>query len=66
MGYLHSDPTANRAVGAIEREMKKMEQEAERIRELRRSNQLSFEEEERARRRFRGIYRPLFERAMRG
>ena len=66
MSNLHADPTANRAVGSVEREYKMMQKEAERIRILRRNNMLSFEEEERARRRFIGIYKPLFERAMQG
>lgn len=66
MSNLHADPTANRAVGSIEREYKMMQKEAERIRILRRNNMLSFEEEERARRRFIGIYKPLLERAMQG
>ena len=66
MGYLHSDPTANRAVGAVERELRAMQKEAERIRVLRRNNMLSAEEEARARRRCIGIYKPLLERALRG
>ena len=66
MSNLHADPTANRAVGSVEREFRRMQLEAERIRVLRRNNMLSFEEEERARRRFIGIYKPLFERAMQG
>ena len=63
---MHADPTANRAVGALERELKMMRREAERIRALRRSNLLTPEEERRARRRFRGIYRPLLEKALMG
>ena len=66
MSYLHSDPTANRAIGALEREMERMRMEADRLRALRRSNLLSFEEEQKARRRFIGIYRPLLERALHG
>ncbi len=66
MSYLHSDPTANRAIGSLDREYKMMQSEAERIRTLRRSNMLSFEEEQKARRRFIGIYRPLLERALQG
>jgi len=66
MSRMHSDPTANRAIGTIEREMKMMQKEADRIRALRRSNQLSPDEERRARRRFIGIYRPMLERALLG
>ena len=66
MSYLHRDPTANAAVGSVEREYKQMQKEAERIRALRRSNALTREEEQRARRRFIGIYRPLLEKALRG
>lgn len=66
MSNLHADPTANRAIGSIEREMRLMQKEADRIRSLRRSNMLSSEEERRARRRFRGIYRPLLDRALLG
>lgn len=66
MSYLHSDPTANAAVGSIDRELRQMRKEAERIRALRRNNALTREEEQRARRRFIGIYRPLLEKALKG
>lgn len=66
MSYLHSDPTANAAVGSIDRELRQMRKEAERIRVLRRNNALTREEEQRARRRFIGIYRPLLEKALKG
>ena len=62
--HMHADPTACRAIGSIEKELKRMRKEAERLRVLRRSNMLSSEEEERARRRFIGIYKPLLERAL--
>jgi len=61
----YSDPTANAAVGSLEKEFKRMQKEAERIRALRLSGQLTSEEEERARRRFIGIYRPMLEKALR-
>jgi len=66
MSRMHSDPTANRAIGSVDREIRRMKKEAERIRVLRLSNLLTFEEERRARCRFIGIYRPLLEKALRG
>jgi len=64
MRYLHSDPTANAAVGAADRQLAGMRREAERIRALRLSGQLTRREEELARRRFIGIFRPLLEAAL--
>ena len=66
MSRMHSDPTANRAIGAIDREIRRMRGEAERIRVLRLNNMLTSEEEKRARRRFIGIYKPMLEKALRG
>lgn len=62
----HSDPTANAAIGRLDREMKRMRRDAEHIGLLYRTGRLSYEEELAARRRFTGIYRPMLERALRG
>lgn len=62
----YSDPTANAAIGAVDRELKKKRKEAEKIRERMLSGQFSWEDEQRARRRFTGIFRPILEEALRG
>lgn len=65
MSNYYSDPTANAAIGAVDRELKLMRKEAERIRSLRQRGQLTPGEEARARRRFAGIYRRLLLEALR-
>ena len=63
MGY-YSDITGNTAAGNVDRELKKMKKEAERLAQLRSRGKLTYEEIMTARRRFRGIYRPLLEKAI--
>ena len=63
MNY-YSDITGNTAAGNVDRELKKMKKEAERLALLHSRGKLSYEEIMAARRRFRGIYRPLLEKAI--
>lgn len=64
MRFHRSDPTANAAIGAVDKELKQMRKEAERLRSLRRSNRLTPAQEEQARRRFTGIFRPIWKEVM--
>lgn len=59
MSNNHADPTANAAIGAIQKEWKKKEAEAKRLAALRKKGLLSPEAEAAARSQFRGIYRGL-------
>lgn len=56
MGY-YSDPTAARALGAINREFSAMEKKAKRLKKLYYEGKLSPEALERAQSQFTGIYR---------
>ena len=56
MSY-YSDPTANAAIGAVDREIRRMRKRAEQIRHRRQKGLLTKQEEEAARREFVGIYR---------
>ena len=60
MGY-HSDPTADRALGSINREFARLEKRAERICEQLENGTLSPEEFERAHAQFRGVYRHVLD-----
>ena len=64
MSY-YSNPTANAAIGAVDKEMKAMQKKARRLKELRRKGLLTPQEEALARRQFIGIYRRLLEEALR-
>lgn len=64
MSY-YSNPTANAAIGAVDKEMKAMQKKALRLKELRRKGLLTPQEEALARRQFIGIYRRLLEDALR-
>lgn len=64
MKYHRADPTANAAIGAADRELKQKRREAERLRALLQSGQLTPEMEEQARRRFTGIFKPILEKAL--
>lgn len=59
-----NDPTANAAIGAVDRELKRMRREAERLRALRQRGQLTPEQEEQARARYTGIFRPIWAEVM--
>ncbi len=56
MGY-YSDPTANAALGNINREFSKLEKKAKKIREQLNKGTLSDEALEREQARFKGLYR---------
>ena len=60
----HSDPTANAAIGAVDRQLRRMRREAEHIASLRRQGRFTPEMEAEARRRFIGIFRPILEKAL--
>lgn len=66
MANYRNDPTANAAIGAIDRELRQKVREAEAIREKRRRGELTPEEELEARRRFTGIFRHILEDALNG
>lgn len=63
MSY-YSDPTANAAIGAVDREIRMMRRRAEQIRHRRQKGLLTPEEEARARRQFVGIYRRFLREAL--
>jgi len=65
-GSTHRDPTANAAIGAVDRQLRRMRREAEQIALLNRQGKFTPEMEAAARRRFTGIFRPLLEKALRG
>ena len=66
MRYSNNSPTSSAAIGNVERQLRQMRREAERIRRRYLHGLLSPEEEEQARQKFRGIFRPLLEDALRG
>lgn len=65
MRYNSNSPTSSIAIGNVDRELRQMRKEAQRLRTLYLQGRLSSEEEERARIRFRGIFKPLLEDALR-
>lgn len=56
MSY-YSDPTANAAIGTVDREIRRLRKRAEQIRHRRQKGLLTKQEEEDARREFVGTYR---------
>lgn len=64
MSSYYRDPTANAAMGAVDKEMKRMKKRAEKLRELRDLGKLTPEAEALARRQFTGIFRPILRKAM--
>lgn len=60
----YSDPTASAAIGAVDRELRLARREARRLRKLRDRGQLTWQEEQAARRRFTGICRRVLEDAL--
>lgn len=62
MSY-YSNPTANAAIGAVDKELNMMRKKAKRLAALRRAGKLSPEEELRQRRQFVGIYKRLLQEA---
>lgn len=63
MSY-YSNPTANAAIGTIDREIRKMEKRAKRLKERKERGQLSPAQEAAAYRQFTGIFRPILERTL--
>ena len=64
MSY-YSDPTAARALGAINREFNRYEKEAKKLCKLYREGKLSEEAWEKAHHRFTGIYRHILDNVLR-
>ncbi len=64
MSNYRSDPTANAAIGAVDRELKMMRKEAERLGQRYRKGLLTVAEETAARKKFIGIYRRLLTDAL--
>ena len=64
MKYISSNPTANAAIGAVDKELAHMRKEAARLKALKRQGRLLPAQEQAARRRFTGIYKRLLEEAL--
>ncbi len=64
MANYHSDPTANAAIGTVDKEFKTMRKIAERLKALRKSGRLTPEAEARARSQFTGIFSHILENAL--
>ena len=64
MSNYRSDPTANAAIGAVDRELKQMRKRAEQIRARHRKGLLTRQEELNARMQFTGIFRHLLREAV--
>ena len=56
----YSDPTANAAIGAVERELREKKKTAKKLKELRKSGLLTEEMLMQARRQFTGIFTHLY------
>lgn len=63
MSY-YSDPTANAAIGTVDREIRRLRKRAEQIRRRRQKGLLTKQEEEDARREFVGIYKRFLMEAL--
>lgn len=66
MNYNHSDPTANAALGAFDRELRNARKQGQRLRALRLSGHLTYEEERRTLDRLKGVFRRAAEEEMAG
>lgn len=64
MKNYRNDPTANTAIGSVDRELSRRRKEAERAARLIRRGRLTLEEEMRIRARFTGIFRRALEDAL--
>lgn len=60
----YSNPTANAAIGAVDREIWMMRKRAEQIKQRRKNGQLTVEELAKARRQFVGIYARFLREAL--
>ena len=65
MANHYSDPTANAAIGSIDREMRTMRKTAEWLGRMKSLGLLSPEQIANARRQFTGIFAPILENALR-
>lgn len=63
MSY-YSNPTANAAIGTIDRQIRKMEKLAKHLKERKAAGRLTPSQEAAAYRQFKGIFRPILERAL--
>lgn len=64
MSNHYSDPTANAAIGTIDREIRRMAKKADRIRDRRKAGSLTPAEVAAAKREFHGIFRSLLIQAL--
>ena len=64
MRYNNYSPTSSQAIGNVDRQLRQMKREADMIHRKLLNGTLTFAEEEDARRRFLGIFRPLLEDAL--
>ena len=64
MKYNRSNPTANAAIGAVDKELAQMRKEAARLKALKRQGRLLPAQEQAARQKFTGIYKRLLEEAL--
>lgn len=64
MSNYYSNPTANAAIGTVDREIRQKTKLARRYKRLRRSGPLSPAQEARVRQELRGIFRPLLKIAL--
>lgn len=62
----YSDPTANRALGGINREFSRLEKKAKQIRRLLKEGKMSPEDVEKAQAQFTGIYRHVLTHVLNG
>lgn len=60
----HSDPTANAAIGSINREFTKFEKKAKRLRKLLKEGKIKQDDIEKAQSQFTGIYRHILKNAL--
>lgn len=64
MSNYYSDPTASKAIGAVDKELRLMRQRARHIQALKEKGKLTQEDLELARKQFTGIYRRLLVEAL--
>ena len=64
MSSHYSNPTANAAIGAVDREIHRLRKKAARLKALRQQGKLTRQELESARKEFTGIYRRILREAM--
>ena len=60
----YSNPTANAAIGTIDRQIKQLEKRAKELKRRKDQGRLTPQQEAAAYRQFTGIFRPILERAL--